>query len=98
MIGGSSPRRRGLIEGILWWRYLHVLTCFAVRSNATILYLYVLCLFGVVAMFCSGPAVKQMFSCSTQLSKKFQLLIKTKISTNEEVACFKFLRCLFLSC
>ena len=31
-------------------------------------------------------------SCSTQLSTKFQLLIKTKIPTNEEVSCFKYLR------
>ena len=29
----------------------------------------------------------------TQLSTKFQLLIKTKIPTNEEVSCFKSLRC-----
>ena len=29
------------------------------------------------------------FSWSTQLSTKFQLLIKTKIPTNEEVSCFK---------
>ena len=33
------------------------------------------------------------FSWSTQLSMKFQLLIKTKAPTNEEVSCFKFLRC-----
>ena len=28
----------------------------------------------------------KLFSCSTQLSKKFQRLIKTKIQTNEEVS------------
>ena len=33
-----------------------------------------------------------VFSCSAQLSTKFQLLIKTKIPTNEEVYCFKSLR------
>ena len=33
------------------------------------------------------------FSCLTQLSTKFQLLIKTKIPTNEEVSCFKSHRC-----
>ena len=33
------------------------------------------------------------FSCSIQLSTKFQLLIKTKIQTNEEVSCFKSLGC-----
>ena len=34
-----------------------------------------------------GPDLIQVFSCSTQLSTKFQLLIKTKIQTNEEVSC-----------
>ena len=41
----------------------------------------------------SGPEVIRLFSCSTQLSMKFQLLIKTKILTNKEVSCFKSLRC-----
>ena len=41
----------------------------------------------------SGPEVIKLFSCSTQLSTKFQLLIKTKIPTNKEVSCFKSLRC-----
>ena len=29
---------------------------------------------------CSGPEVIKLFSCSTQLSIKFQLLIKTQIA------------------
>ena len=33
------------------------------------------------------------FSCSTQLSTKFPLLMKTKIPTNKEVSCVKSLRC-----
>ena len=33
-----------------------------------------------------GPEVIKLFSCPIQLSMKFQLLIKTKISTNEEVS------------
>ena len=37
------------------------------------------------------PEVIKLFSCSTQLSSKFQLLIKTKIPSNEEVSCFKTL-------
>ena len=41
----------------------------------------------------SGPKVIKLFSCSTQLSTKFQLLIKTKIPTNGEVSCFKSLIC-----
>ena len=41
----------------------------------------------------SGPEVIKLFSCSTQLSTKFQLLIKTKIPTKKEVSCFKSLRC-----
>ena len=40
-----------------------------------------------------GPEVIKLFSCLTQLSTKFQLLIKTKIPTNDEVYCFKPLRC-----
>ena len=46
-----------------------------------------------VIEICPGPEVIKLFSCSTQLSTKFQLLIKTKISTNKEVSCFKSLRC-----
>ena len=38
-----------------------------------------------------GHEVIKLFSCSTQLSTKFQLLIKTKILTNKEVSCFKSL-------
>ena len=33
------------------------------------------------------------FSCSTQLSTKFQLLIRTEMPINEEVSCCKSLRC-----
>ena len=39
-----------------------------------------------------GSEVIKLFSCSTQLSTKFQLLIKTKTPTNE-VSCFISLRC-----
>ena len=39
-----------------------------------------------------GPEVIKLFSFSTQLSAKFQLLIKAKLPTNEEVSCFKSLR------
>ena len=42
------------------------------------------------------PRGYKTFSCSTQLSLKFQLLIKTKLPTNEEVSCLLFLSvCLF---
>ena len=41
----------------------------------------------------SGSEVIKLYSCSTQLSSKFQLLINTKILTNKEVSCFKSLRC-----
>ena len=37
--------------------------------------------------------VIKLFICLTQLSTKFQLLMKTKIPTNKEVSCFKSLRC-----
>ena len=39
------------------------------------------------------PRVKKLFSCSTQLSTKLQLLIETKIPTIEEVSYFKSVRC-----
>ena len=41
------------------------------------------------------PEVIKLFSCSTQMSTEFQLLIKTKILTNEEVSCFKSFRCIY---
>ena len=37
----------------------------------------------------SGPEVIKLFSCSTQLSTKFQLLIKTKMLKNKDVLAFK---------
>ena len=33
-----------------------------------------------------GPKVYKLFLCSTKLSTKFQLLIKTKLLTNKEVS------------
>ena len=45
----------------------------------------------------TGPKVIKLFSCYTQLRSKFQLLIKTKIPTSEEVSCFKS-QMLYLSC
>ena len=41
----------------------------------------------------TGSEVIKLFSFSTQLSTKFQLLIKAKIPTNEDVYCFKSLIC-----
>ena len=35
----------------------------------------------------------KLFSCSTQLSMKFQLLITTKMLANKEVSCLNSLRC-----
>ena len=40
-----------------------------------------------------GKQDLKLFSCSTQLSTKFQLLTNTKILTNKEVSRFKSLRC-----
>ena len=39
----------------------------------------------------SVPEVIKLFSCSAQLSTKFQLLTKIKIPTNKEVSSFKSL-------
>ena len=44
----------------------------------------------------SGPEVIKHFSCSTQLSMEFQLLIKTEIPTNKEVSCFQFLMLIYV--
>ena len=41
----------------------------------------------------SGLEVIKLFSCTTQLNVKFQLLIKYKIPTTEEPSCFKSIRC-----
>ena len=41
----------------------------------------------------SKPLGYRTFPCSTQLSMKFQLLIKTELPINEEVYCLKSLRC-----
>ena len=38
------------------------------------------------------PEVIKLFSCSTQLSTKFQLLIKTEVPTNKDISWFKYLR------
>ena len=40
-----------------------------------------------------GPELIKLFSCSTQLSMNFKLLIKTKIPAHKEVSCIKSLRC-----
>ena len=50
-------------------------------------------LFNTLMVFPIWPNVIKLFSCSTQLSTKFQLLIKTNILTNKEVSCFQSLRC-----
>ena len=48
---------------------------------------------GIHAVCLIWPRVYQLFSCSTQMSMKFQLLIKTKIPSTEEVSCFKSVKC-----
>ena len=39
----------------------------------------------------TGPEVIKLFSCSTQLSTKFQLLIKTITQKSKEVFCSKYM-------
>ena len=46
---------------------------------------------GMAAQLQPGPELIKLFSCSTHLSTKFQLLIKTKIPKSEELSCFKSL-------
>ena len=72
-----------LFVGILCW----VFVCGVVLS---VFYSFVLILMRNER---AGPKVIKLFSCSPQLRTKFQLLLKTKISTNKEVSCFKSLRC-----
>ena len=43
---------------------------------------------GYVIVTFPGPDVIKLFPCSSQLSTKFHLLIKTKIPTNKAVSCF----------
>ena len=43
-----------------------------------------------------GPEVIKLFSCSTQLSTKFQLLIETRKPSNKEVSSCMSLRYLFI--
>ena len=43
-----------------------------------------------------GPEVIKHFSCSTQLSSKFQLLIKTKIPTNKKFLALSFSDIVFI--
>ena len=50
-----------------------------------------------VAVAFPGTKVIKLFSCSTQLSTKFQLLIKTKMLKNKDFVCFQTLM-FYLSC
>ena len=43
-----------------------------------------------------GPEVIKLFSCTTQLCMRFQLLIKIKIQTNEEDSFFKLSDVVFI--
>ena len=43
-------------------------------------------------LFRTGPEVVKLFSCSTQLSMEFQLLMKTKMLKNIGISCFQSLR------
>ena len=40
-----------------------------------------------------GTKLIKLFSCSTQMSMKFQLLIKSKMLNNTDISCFKSHRC-----
>ena len=40
-----------------------------------------------------GLEVVKLFSCSTQLSMEFQMLIKYKMLKNNDFSCFQMLRC-----
>ena len=47
----------------------------------------------IVFIHQSGPEVIKLLSCSTQLSRKFQPLIKIIMLKNEDFSCFQAHRC-----
>ena len=61
----------------------------------TLFVIYVSCLSQLSSLVCviTWPRGYKTFLCSTRMSTKFQLLIKTKIPTDEEVYCFKSRKC-----
>ena len=61
---------------LFYWKMI----LFAVICNKSFVIYHVL--------FFTGSEVTKLFLCSTQLSMKFQLLIKTKIEINEEFVFF----------
>ena len=85
-----------------WYCCCRLIVCFCSQSVSVGFYVWSLfCYFVLSVLFCfaivvlkkrPGPEVIKHVSCSTQLSTKFQLLIKFKIPTNKQVACFTFLR------
>ena len=65
-----------------------------IELQAPVAYLSLLLTLATLLVFSwPDPKVIKLFSCSTQLSTKFQLLIKSKISTSKEVSCFKSIIC-----
>ena len=58
--------------------------------------LYMLCFTWYFEL--SDPEVikQSLFSCSTQLSMKFQLLLKSKMLNNKNMSCFQILKCIFM--
>ena len=88
----SEEERAGCFTIVV---FLLLLVCAIVSLLCVLVYLprdgtvdwSVVCYYGI-------PRARgyKTLSYSTQLSMKFQLLIKTKIPANEEVSCFKYLR------
>ena len=46
----------------------------------------------------AGPEIIKLFSCSTQLSTKFQLLLKIKISSNKVCLALRLSDVVFIMC
>ena len=46
-----------------------------------------------ITNYMSSPQGYKSFLCSTQLSMKFQVLLKTKILKNKDCSCFQALSC-----
>ena len=47
----------------------------------------------VMINYSPGPEVIKQFSCTTELRMKMLLLIKNKMLKNNDISCFKALRC-----
>ena len=77
-----------LIFSCLWYLFIALAILIGLVNEATHCvanaFLFIVCISSVSNTCRSGPKVVNFFTCSTRLSTRFQLLIKTEILTNKE--------------